>query len=342
MTDITIRGAGIFGLAIAWECIKRGARVRIIDPRGSGGGASGGIVGAMAPHVPEKWNVKKEFQFQSLISAGAFWHELKEEYGISSGYARFGRVQPIKDEASLILAKKRCGNAKTLWKGKANLWISSGQPIWGLKSATGYWLYDDLTARINPKKACLALETALNANGVRVLKSGNSKGVVLWATGVHDLLRISKRYNSSFGKGIKGQAALFELDRSNAPQIFAESINFVPHANGTMAVGSTSEVKYYNAKICDRKLDELISSAKGLVPELETAKVIMRWAEVRPRVISRSPVMGHHPIDSNAFIANGGFKIGFGIANKVAKLMADLILDGKNKIPEQFLPSASL
>ncbi|WP_245626920.1 FAD-binding oxidoreductase, partial [Aestuariivita boseongensis] len=30
MGDITIRGAGIFGLSIAWICARRGARVRLI------------------------------------------------------------------------------------------------------------------------------------------------------------------------------------------------------------------------------------------------------------------------------------------------------------------------
>ncbi|WP_412509844.1 FAD-dependent oxidoreductase, partial [Roseovarius sp. SYSU LYC5161] len=63
MADITVMGAGIFGLSCAWCCLKRGARVRVIDPGGPGAGASGGIVGALAPHVPENWNDKKAFQF---------------------------------------------------------------------------------------------------------------------------------------------------------------------------------------------------------------------------------------------------------------------------------------
>ena len=36
------------------------------------------------------------------------------------------------------------------------------------------------------------------------------------------------------------------------------------------------------------------------------------------------------------FIANGGFKIGFGMAPKCAALMADLLLDGKDAIPPEF------
>ena len=49
MTDVTVFGAGIFGLSVAWACQKKGARVRVIDPGGPGAGASGGVVGALEP-----------------------------------------------------------------------------------------------------------------------------------------------------------------------------------------------------------------------------------------------------------------------------------------------------
>ena len=31
MAEVTIKGAGIIGLSIAWECIQRGAKVQVID-----------------------------------------------------------------------------------------------------------------------------------------------------------------------------------------------------------------------------------------------------------------------------------------------------------------------
>ncbi|HIF77741.1 MAG TPA: FAD-binding oxidoreductase, partial [Sulfitobacter sp.] len=62
MVDVTVRGAGIFGLSVAWACALRGASVQVVDPAGPAAGASGGIVGALAPHVPENWNAKKAFQ----------------------------------------------------------------------------------------------------------------------------------------------------------------------------------------------------------------------------------------------------------------------------------------
>ena len=38
--DVTVRGAGIFGLSVAWACAQRGAKVQVIDPGGVAAGAS--------------------------------------------------------------------------------------------------------------------------------------------------------------------------------------------------------------------------------------------------------------------------------------------------------------
>ena len=38
--DVTVRGAGIFGLSIAWVCARSGARVRVVDPAGPGAGST--------------------------------------------------------------------------------------------------------------------------------------------------------------------------------------------------------------------------------------------------------------------------------------------------------------
>ena len=74
MVDLIVRGAGVLGLTVAWEAAKRGLKVCISDPNGIASMASGGIVGALAPLVPENWNSKKQFQFQSLICAEEFWN----------------------------------------------------------------------------------------------------------------------------------------------------------------------------------------------------------------------------------------------------------------------------
>ena len=49
-----------------------------------------------------------------------------------------------------------------------------------------------------------------------------------------------------------------------------------------------------------------------------------------------------HPFRAGEFIANGGFKIGFGMAPLAAEKLAQFVLTGENTIPPDFDPTASL
>ncbi|MGB5862956.1 MAG: FAD-binding oxidoreductase [Sulfitobacter sp.] len=337
MTDITIRGAGIFGLSIAWACTQRGAKIRIIDPHGPGTGSSGGIVGALAPHVPENWNPKKAFQLESLLMAEDFWREVAEAGGKSSGYARTGRLQPIADTAAHELALRRTGTARNLW-GDAATWevMPAPQTDWQPNSPDGYIINDTLSAHLHPRQACEALVAALHAQGVEVQSEGADRGAVLWATGVAGLEAMNTGRLRLVGSGVKGQAALLQFDAAGKPQLFASGVHIIPHLDGTVAIGSTSERVYDDPASTDAQLDDVIEVARAAVPVLRDAPVIARWAGVRPRARSRAPMLGAWPDRDGHYIANGGFKIGFGMAPKIADVIADLILKGENSIPGGF------
>ncbi|MGX9356397.1 NAD(P)/FAD-dependent oxidoreductase [Roseobacteraceae bacterium S113] len=338
MADITVRGAGIFGLSVAWACQARGARVQVIDPHGPGAGASGGVVGALAPHVPENWNDKKAFQFDSLVMAESFWAEVAEVSGADPGYARTGRIQPIADDRSLALAHDRAVSAQGLWQGMFD-WRVTGDPgALAAPSATGAYIHDTLTARLHPRQATQALGAAFVRRGGRIVAQGRDEGHVLWATGVHDLDAMSAAAGRVMGNGVKGQAAVLDFDARAAPQLFAEALHFVPHGDGTLAIGSTSERQFAHATRTDDQLDDIVARARVLCPALKDAPVLARWAGLRPRARSRAPILGAHPLRDGAFIANGGFKIGFGMAPKVGAVMAALMLDGRDEIPASFRP----
>ncbi|WP_323784510.1 NAD(P)/FAD-dependent oxidoreductase [Thalassovita sp.] len=346
MVDVTVYGAGIFGLSIAWTCLSRGAKVRVIDPYGPGAGASGGLVGALAPHVPENWNDKKQFQFESLIMAEGFWRGVEATGGTRAGYARLGRLQPVADDKALELARSRCMGAAELWQGRA-VWevIKVGEAgEWAPISPTGWLIRDSLSARMHPRRACAALVAAITASGGEIVAEGAAEGRVIWATGVAGLEEISRGTSRSFGNGVKGQGALLrpERDLRDCPQIFADAVHVIPHFDGTVAVGSTSERDYDDPKSVDGQLDAVLARAYAAVPAMEGAEVIERWAGVRPRSRSRAPVLGAHPTKLGQYIANGGFKIGFGMAPKVAQVMADLLIDGIDRIPSGFRAEANL
>ena len=102
-----------------------------------------------------------------------------------------------------------------------------------------------------------------------------------------------------------------------------------------MAIGSTSE-RDATDLATDAQLDAMLARALTALPCLAAAPVIDRWAGLRPRARSRAPMLGAWPGRPGHFVANGGFKIGFGMAPKVAEVMAGVMLDGQDAIPAGF------
>lgn len=334
--DVTVHGAGIFGLSCAWALAQRGARVRIVDPAGPGAGASGGVLGALAPHVPENWNPKKQFQLDSLLDAEMFWHGVDDVSRSNSGYARLGRLQPIADASALALAQRRVGSAAELWHGAAS-WevVPATGAAWEPRSETGWLVRDNLSARLHPRQALASLVTALRATGIAIVPDAADAGLVLHATGAAGLEALGQGLGRVVGRGVKGQAALLNHAAPDQTQIFADGLHIVPHADGTTAIGSTDEREAVDLSVDDR-LQDLIDKAGQVVAALKDAPVRERWAGWRPRSRSRAPVLGPWPGRPGHFVANGGFKIGFGMAPGVARVLADLLLDGVDAIPQGF------
>ena len=345
MADVTIRGAGIFGLSIAWACqSRRGAQVRVIDPNVASAPAPRAVlVGALAPHVPENWNDKKAFQLDSLLAAEGFWNGVEAVGGVSPGYARLGRLQPVIDERALELARAREAGAAELWRGWAEWRVIAADEVgtWAPVSPTGWLIHDTLSARMHPRRAGQALAAAIRTRGGEIAAEGPDEGAVIWAAGVWDLERISEALGKPVGNGVKGQGAVLHFSAPNVPQLFAEGVHIVPHADGSVAVGSTSEREFDDPNSTDAQLDAVLDRVFAAVPVLHGANVVERWAGVRPRTKSRAPMLGEHPLQPGQFIVNGGFKIGFGMAPGVARVMADLVLEGRDTIPDAFRVEAS-
>lgn len=338
MARVTVFGAGIFGLCVAFSCLRRGAHLRVVEPRAPGAGASGGLVGALAPHVPENWNAKKAFQLRSLLRAASFWDEVARLSGRDPGYARIGRLQPLADEAAVTRERARRAGAAAHWPGWA-CWEVVAEPSgWAPVSPSGLWVHDTLSARLHPARAIEALAGAVRALGGEIVPrdTAGADGPVVWATGHEGLAAMSQGLARRVGTGVKGQALLVAHDARGAPQIQAEGLHVVPHADGTVAIGSTSEREFDAPDTVDAQLDVLHGRAVEVCPALAGAPVLRRWAGVRPRARTRAPMLGPWPGRPGHYVANGGFKIGFGVAPEIGEVMADLILYGHDAIPEGF------
>ena len=337
---ITIIGAGMFGLACAFAFARRGTAVRVIEAAHIGAGASGGQVGALAPHDPAQWNDKKQIQLQALIAAGDYWAEVRRIGGVDPGWARSGRISIPQGDVAAKLA-----GAARHWPGFS---LRLG-PIEHPLLAGGDYLFDTLTARISPRGAGAALASAVRALG-GVIEEGAGllhpddlpplPGPVIWATGAAGLAALSADLGRDMGRAIKGQSASLRLSLPDAPQLFLDGLHIVPHADGSVAIGSTSERDFDHATATDAALDSLIARARALCPALAEAPVVERWAGLRPRAQSRAPLLGPWPGRDGHWLANGGFKIGLAMAPWAGEALAGWITGTRCRVPKAWQTGA--
>lgn len=354
--DVIVIGGGIFGLSCAWACVKRGLSVTVLEQDRIGAGASGGVMGAMSPNVPETWSDKKQFQLEALLSAAEHWAAVEAASGLPVGYGRIGRIIPILDERGLGHARVRAGDAPRLWRGKATWelraagefadWITQGAAPLGV-------VFENLSARIQPLAAGLSLAGAIRAKGGEVLEGwqvdaiGDHEvsgpqgtlraGAVILSAGAQSFPFLEPFLGPEPGFGVKGQAALIEgADMRGAPTVFADHTYIIPHSNGTVAVGSTTENTYDDPCSTDEKLEEVIAKARAICPALHKGKVVKRWANLRPRGKKPEPMLGRVPGASGLYLATGGFKIGVGISHKVGEVLAGIVTGETPYLPEKF------
>ncbi len=350
-------GGGAFGLAVAFICARRGLSVRLVTAGRIGDGASGGIVGALSPHVPDAWNAKKQFQFEALVAAPQFWGAVAAAGGVSPGYARTGRLIPIPTAEARDLAQARAASATDLWHGAATWQVqqADAQPEWIAPDHAPHGLiFETLSARIAPARAVAALAAACRAQGVEILEgcaataigSGHAETPtgrlsarhIVLAAGVKgfDLLARATGHPPA-GTGVKGQAALLSgpVD-ATLPTIYADGTYVVPHDDGRVAVGSTSEATWDDPASTDGQLDALIANARALCPALRDMPMTQRWAGLRPKARRRDPLLGAVPGHDGLWLAMGGFKIGFAIAPHAATLLAAAIEGRAPPLPDSF------
>ena len=359
--DILIVGAGVFGLWTARAALARGLSVRVLEAGPQpGAGASGGVVGALAPHMPDRWGEKKQFQFEALTELEPAIARLEAETELSTGYGRVGRLVPIVDEAARARAAERLGLARVHWVGRAEMSILPGDafPRWVVPEAAPFGIvHDTLSGRLDPAATCRALAegvrraggrietgctvTAVHAGGVDTTDGPRAGGAVVVAAGVAGFDLIAPFVGEVAGRAEKGQAALIDIDLGTLPIVHADGIYLIAHRHGRVAVGSTSERRFEDEGT-DALLDDVLARAHAICPRLAMGRVVRRWAGLRPRANGRDPMLGAVPGAQGVYAALGGFKIGFGIGEKVGRTVVQEIVEGSVEMPDSFRVAAHL
>ncbi|MBO6508011.1 MAG: FAD-binding oxidoreductase [Roseibium sp.] len=364
--DLGIAGAGIFGLSIAHAAIKAGMRVVVLEARHVGAGSSGGLLGALMPHMPARWNPKKEFQYQALAGLADHIRQLEKETGQTCGYARCGRILPLTTTDKLEHHLERAEESKLRWHPEATGFSYTVEPAgsrsdWLDASSAPFGIvYETLAARAAPRRYIGALRSFVQANGAlrenaQVVGFDEPAGLVQIEGGLEPVAARQLVLSGGFsafdliadftgeriGRGEKGQALLLDgTGLEDRPAIYCDGLYVVPHEDGTVAIGSTSDREFDDNLPNPERTRELLNRATAFCPGLKDREVLTEWAGIRPRCNKRDPLIGKLPGHSHVYAATGGFKISFGIAHLVADCLISEILqrEPRHPLPDTFRP----
>lgn len=366
-TDLLIVGGGIMGLWAARFAVDAGLNVLLLEAKHIASGASGGLLGSLMPYMPDRWCEKKQFQFDALLSLEDEVARLEAETGLVAGYRRAGRLIMLPKPHLRTIALRHEKDAQTAWQthDRSFAWQVLDQspfgPNWPDPTYTqGGLVHDTLAARVSPRGLTQALRAKLLASDrcrivegaalerldvpqqVAVLRDGRriafGHTMIAAGTGSFPLLEaLMPRQPQPLGMAVKGQSALLQAQIDpTLPLLFLDGIYIVPHDDGRVAIGSTSENHFDAPLTTDDQLEDLIERVRVLVPALRTAPVVERWAGLRPKAIDRDPMVGPHPDHPSVIALTGGFKISFGLAHRLAQAALAPLLGQSFSIPPGF------
>ncbi|MDB5524825.1 MAG: dependent oxidoreductase [Rhizobium sp.] len=359
------------GLWGAVKAAQAGLSVVLVDAAKIAGGASGGVMGAMFPWMPDRWDEKKQFQYEALTSLPDELAVLEADTGLCARFRRSGRIIPLPKPHLKVIALRHQADALDNWhQGEHRFFwhVSDAPPVAGYlapECAAGGYVHDTMAARLEPRalsallKAWLVMQpnvrvleqaslVSLDAARGRAAVSSSPEGRMeisfshaLIAAGVESfpiLEGLMPPMPRPLGQGVKGQAALLKADLDpSLPVAFLDGLYVVPHEDGHVAVGSTSENSFADPCATDTLLDTVLQRARALVPALRDAPVIERWAGMRPKAIGRDPLVGPVTGHPNVISLTGGFKISFGMAHRLAACAVDYALGREPQgLPENF------
>jgi glycine oxidase len=352
--DLVVVGAGIMGLWAAWAALDAGRSVRVLDRSHPGAGASGGMIGALAPHLPDRWNAKKQYQFEALCGLEQEISAVEAVSGLSAGYGRIGRLQPITGRA-MDHTQERLNGAREHWGEAARMALHPADmaPHWASPDIAEGWLHDTLTARVAPRRLIASLAAAIRARGgvieedrpVSEITSGYVEThhgtvraeTIILAAGVPAFDLIAPLVGERPGRAEKGQALTLPIAApADMPLIYGNGTYVLPHADGTIAIGATSERAFDDPDSTDALLDASLERARVLCPWIRGIKPSARWAGLRPRGNGRDPMLGAVPGAAGVYTMMAGFKISFGIAAKAARDVLHEIETGEPRMPDTF------
>lgn len=314
MSDrFSILGAGVCGLAMAAELSSRGAQVSVFDPNGAPGdhACSWWAGGMLAPEC-EGASAEPEVVRQGRLAA-AWWHD----HGATVIQNGTLVVALGRDHSDLATFARRVPTAKPLDRAG----IETIEPHLAERFSKALILPDE--AHLDPRATLGALHAKLIQSGV--IFEDTPKGQII------DCRGLAARDQLSDLRGVKGEMLVVrcpEIRLSRPVRLLHPRfpLYIVPRGDGVFMLGATQLESGDRSRATLRSVMELMNAAYALHPAFGEAELLEIGVDARPAFPDNQPRIRQL---GDRIYANGLFRHGFLLAPALARMTADLVLDGK-------------
>ncbi|OEC95492.1 MULTISPECIES: glycine oxidase ThiO [unclassified Rhizobium] len=321
---ILIKGAGVAGLTVAHELIRRGAEVTISDPSRNFHRAASWLAGGMLAPWCERESADEAVLRLGRDSADR-WDAILPGKVVRNGTLV---VAPNRDQNELKRFASRTTDHR--WVGEDE--IAALEP--SLIGQFRQGLLFPQEAHLDPREILQSLKADLSAKGVTFVDrhlDDDSFSDIVDCTGAASIGRIRDL------RGVRGEMLYLQSDEvslSRPVRLLHPRfpVYIVPRGNGLFMVGATMIETDFKGPISARSLMELLNAAYALHPAFAEAAVIETDAGIRPAFPDNLPRVTR---EGGTIFINGLYRHGFLLAPAMAEEAADLVFSGHNERSRQ-------
>ena len=351
-SDIIVVGAGVVGCAIAYELVRRGASVEIVDDRAVGMGATQASAGVLAPFIEAReGNPLLDLAVRSLDLYDDFIAHVSADGGGVVPYRRTGTLDVATDDVSLdamrttaAVLDRRAVPALLLDAAgvraeeplvgdgvagglliEAHGFVAAPELTRALAAATrrngGQFVEPSRVRRIVARSEEIIVETDRGrlAGGAVVVAAGSWSGAIEIA-GVDARVPV---------RPVRGQLMCLAWNGTPLRRVtWSRRCYLVPWDDGTVLLGATVEEAGFDERVTVAGVHDLLDAACDVVPQAWSAGFRGARVGLRPATSDDLPVIGWSRLCPNVMYATGHYRNGVLLAPLTARLVADAMLDG--------------
>jgi len=346
---IVIIGAGLIGLAIAFELATRGASVRVLDARAPGKAASWAGAGMLAPYTEAL--VSRSFEelcVRSLALYPRFVEGVRAAGGVDARLRLNGVLEAAYDDAQ---ERRLRAHAEALAaRGVAARFLERDETRFmepalgpGVRGAA----YSAAEGSVDNRRLGRALQAACSALGVRIDAPG---GDVALEADARRVLGVQTRAGFAAAQTVinaagawagivdgvpahvrvpvtpvKGQMLALAMPRGLVRRVtWVPGAYLVPRDDGRLLIGATVENAGFDVRVTAAGTRALLDAALAALPVLGDLAVAETWAGLRPGTPDGLPYIGATAL-TGYVVATGHYRNGILLAPATARGVADLV-----------------